>query len=87
MSVVRCCASSFSASMLRGMIRVWLCHPGGPARIRVLGLKITPCISQHTLLHGITANATLKNYSLCDGTHYIDTWAIPDIIHASTPDS
>ena len=82
MSDVRCFTSLLPISMLRGTI----INLVDPASRRILVSKIMPCMSEKSL-HGNTANGSLQQFCLFDGTHYMDFFLIIIVlIHAYRPD-
>ena len=48
------------ATELRSSVLVWRCNLVDPASSHMLVSKIKPCMSQYKLLHGETANGSLK---------------------------
>ena len=58
-----------------------------PASSHMLVSKIKPCMSQYKLLHGETANGSLKQLSFIWWSFFIwITMVILELIHASKPD-
>ena len=66
---------------------VWSTNLVDPASSHMLVSKIKPCMSQYKLLHGDTANGSLKQLSFIWWSFI--TWitmVILELIHASKPD-
>ena len=81
---------------IEGISATWVCYRGfkslstnlvDPASSHMLVSKIKPCMSQYKLLHGETANGSLKQLSFIWWSFI--TWitmVILELIHASKPD-
>ena len=83
------CVGAFRASAQFSRAKPWLrTNLVDPASSHMLVSKIKPCMSQYKLLHGETANGSLKQLSFIWWSFI--TWitmVILELIHAPRPDS